>query len=188
MDDEVQVRSISPFEVKSLVNNKGYLIVDVRKPEDFAMRHARGSVNIPLFRNAKVRFRFQFFYPSLCWGGFLFDATNAAPFAVCICATKKECLDSSLVQGHNINRCSAHGGDSALQGLCVGDCDPPVATTLELISYVDTWDFIFLFAIWSGSSTSWFSRHTVWWCSGTLPDGGRLYPEYHLEHHLTGWL
>eukprot|EP00241_Pyramimonas_parkeae_P012220 CAMPEP_0114264194 /NCGR_PEP_ID=MMETSP0058-20121206/23026_1 /TAXON_ID=36894 /ORGANISM="Pyramimonas parkeae, CCMP726" /LENGTH=285 /DNA_ID=CAMNT_0001380751 /DNA_START=178 /DNA_END=1035 /DNA_ORIENTATION=+ len=50
---QVDVRSISPFEVKSLVNNKGYLIVDVRKPEDFAMRHARGSVNIPLFRNAK---------------------------------------------------------------------------------------------------------------------------------------
>jgi rhodanese-related sulfurtransferase len=51
----MQVRSLTPFEAKSLVKNKGYVLLDVRKPEDFAKRHARGAINVPLFKNAEVR-------------------------------------------------------------------------------------------------------------------------------------
>ena len=51
----MQVRSITAFEAKSFIDNKGYLLVDVRKEEDFAKRHARGSINVPLFVDRKVK-------------------------------------------------------------------------------------------------------------------------------------
>lgn len=50
---ERKVRSLTPFEAKSLVKNKGYVLLDVRKPEDFAKRHARGAINVPLFKNSE---------------------------------------------------------------------------------------------------------------------------------------
>jgi len=50
-----EVRSLTAFESKSLVNNKGYLLVDVRPAEEFAKRHPRGAVNVPLFVKAEVR-------------------------------------------------------------------------------------------------------------------------------------
>lgn len=51
---ERNVRSITAFEAKSFIDNKGYLLVDVRKEEDFAKRHARGSINVPLFVDRKT--------------------------------------------------------------------------------------------------------------------------------------
>jgi rhodanese-related sulfurtransferase len=45
---------LTPFEAKSLVNNKGYVLIDVRMPSDFLKRHPRGAVNVPLFTTSKV--------------------------------------------------------------------------------------------------------------------------------------
>lgn len=50
---EKQIRSLTPFEAKSLVNNKGYVLIDVRMPSDFLKRHPRGAVNVPLFTTSK---------------------------------------------------------------------------------------------------------------------------------------
>jgi len=50
-----EVRSLTAFESKSLVNNKSYLLVDVRPAEEYAKRHPRGSVNVPLFVKSEVR-------------------------------------------------------------------------------------------------------------------------------------
>ena len=49
-----QVRSLTAFESKSMVNNKDYVLVDVRPAEQFATRHPRGAVNVPLFMPAQV--------------------------------------------------------------------------------------------------------------------------------------
>jgi len=47
---EADVRSLTGYEAKSLVNNKGYVLIDIRPEEEFAVRHLRGSVNVPLFK------------------------------------------------------------------------------------------------------------------------------------------
>lgn len=49
---EKEVRSITPFEAKSLVTNKGYVLLDVRKNDDYEKRHLRGSLNVPLYVTA----------------------------------------------------------------------------------------------------------------------------------------
>eukprot|EP00240_Pyramimonas_obovata_P016119 CAMPEP_0118920986 /NCGR_PEP_ID=MMETSP1169-20130426/394_1 /TAXON_ID=36882 /ORGANISM="Pyramimonas obovata, Strain CCMP722" /LENGTH=302 /DNA_ID=CAMNT_0006861629 /DNA_START=118 /DNA_END=1026 /DNA_ORIENTATION=+ len=51
---EKDIRSLTAFEAKSLITNKNYMIIDVRKPEEFQKRHVRGSVNVPLFTTSKA--------------------------------------------------------------------------------------------------------------------------------------
>mmetsp|Transcript_16926 Transcript_16926/g.23377 ORF Transcript_16926/g.23377 Transcript_16926/m.23377 type:complete len:300 (-) Transcript_16926:1-900(-) len=46
---EKRVTSLSAYEVKSLVLNAGYSMLDVRPSEVYKERHPRGAINVPLF-------------------------------------------------------------------------------------------------------------------------------------------
>lgn len=78
---EKDIRSLTAFEVKSLVTNKNYMIIDVRKPEEFQKRHVRGAVNVPLFTRTKVESPKDAVKAGIL-GALSISATNANPFFV----------------------------------------------------------------------------------------------------------